>query len=197
LSPLVRSLVSTRARAVRRSAATPLADLSGRLASMGRAEQRALVVDLVRTHAATVLGYRDTEALSMDTPFKDLGFDSLTAVELRNRLSMVTGLRLAAAFVFRYPTPAAMAEFLEGELCPAQLDPLQPLLRDVDRLEEAIAGLRPEGEAGARLAKRLQSLLWRLGDSVADSGRSVSGEALESATDDEMFALIDQQLGSS
>ncbi|MFD8871432.1 SDR family NAD(P)-dependent oxidoreductase [Streptomyces sp. NPDC059590] len=197
LPPLVRSLAGTRARAVRRSAVAPVADLSGRLASMGPAEQRALLLDLVRVHAATVLGHTDHDAVSMDTPFKDLGFDSLTAVELRNRLTMVTGLRLSAASVFRHPTPSAMAEHLLGELCPAGDGAAAPVLRELERLEAAVGEVRPEGETGAQLVKRLQNLLWRLGDGAEAVDHTVDGEALESASDDEMFALIDQQLGSS
>ncbi|MFD8383308.1 SDR family NAD(P)-dependent oxidoreductase [Streptomyces sp. NPDC059679] len=197
LPPLVRSLTSAGARVVRRSVAAPVADLSGRLVSMGAEEQLALLLDLVRTHAATVLGHMDTETVAMDTPFKDLGFDSLTAVELRNRLTMATGLRLSAASVFRHPTPAAMAEHLRGELCPAEDDALRPVLRELERLEAAVGEVRPEGETGAQLVKRLQSLLWRLGDGASGVDHSVDGEVLESASDDEMFALIDQQLGSS
>ncbi|WP_264349519.1 type I polyketide synthase [Streptomyces milbemycinicus] len=197
LPPLVRSLTGTGPRAARRSAAAPVAGLSGRLASMAPAGQLALLLDLVRTHAATVLGHTDSDTVSADTPFKDLGFDSLTAVELRNRLTTVTGLRLSAASVFRYPTATAMAEHLRGELCPRGDDTAQPVLRELERLEAAVGESKPEGETSAQLVKRLQTLLWRLGDEAAAVDHTVDGEELESASDDEMFALIDQQLGSS
>ncbi|MEU5647639.1 SDR family NAD(P)-dependent oxidoreductase, partial [Streptomyces milbemycinicus] len=197
LPPLVRSLTGTGPRTARRSAAAPVADLSGRLASMAPAGQLALLLDLVRTHAATVLGHMDSGTVSADTPFKDLGFDSLTAVELRNRLTTVTGLRLSAASVFRYPTATAMAEHLRGELCPTGDDTAQPVLRELARLEAAVGESKPEGETSAQLVKRLQTLLWRLGDEAAAVDHTVDGEELESASDDEMFALIDQQLGSS
>ncbi|MFH8371883.1 SDR family NAD(P)-dependent oxidoreductase, partial [Streptomyces sp. NPDC018031] len=199
LPPMVRSLAGTGTGTApaRPSAAVPVADLSGRLASMGPGEQRALLVELVRTHAATVLGHTDTGTVPVDAPFKDLGFDSLTAVELRNRLTMVTGLRLSATAVFRHPTPAAMAEYLQGELCPAVDGAEQPGLRELERLEAAVAAGKPEGEAGDQLVKRLQNLLWRLGDGADAVDHTVDGEALETASDDEMFAFIDQQLGSS
>ncbi|MFI0901859.1 beta-ketoacyl reductase, partial [Streptomyces sp. NPDC020983] len=200
LPPMARSLAGARAgAAVRRSAAARPADLSGRLAAMGRDERHALLLDLVRTHAATVLGHADAEAVATDTPFKDLGFDSLTAVELRNRLAAATGVRLPAAAVFRHPTPGAMAEHLGSELGPADDDAAEPVLRELERLEAAVAQERPAGEAGSRLVKRLQDLLWRLGDGADASGTDGGSgqEALESASDEEMFALIDQQLGSS
>ncbi len=198
LPPMLRGLATAGARPTRRTAAgAQVTDLPARLASMTPAEQQQFLLTLVRTNAATVLGHSGPETVRADTPFKDLGFDSLTAVELRNRLTMATGLRLPAALVFRYPTPQAIAEHLREEICPAQDESALPVLRELEQLEAAIARFKPEGDAGTELAKRLETLLWRLGDGAADVDHTVDGEALESASDDEMFALIDQQLRSS
>ncbi|MGC0319294.1 SDR family NAD(P)-dependent oxidoreductase, partial [Kitasatospora acidiphila] len=84
--------------------------LAGELGSLPEARQREILLDLVRTHASAVLGRSDE--IGGDLAFKDLGFDSLTGVELRNRLSTAVGTRLSATMVFDHPTPARLAEYL-------------------------------------------------------------------------------------
>ncbi|MFC5290401.1 type I polyketide synthase [Actinokineospora guangxiensis] len=91
-------------------------DLAGRLAAMGPAEREKALDTLVTTHAAGVLGFGGPEGIPTRRAFRDLGFDSLTAVDLRNRLNAATGLRLPATAVFDYPTPSALARFLAVEL---------------------------------------------------------------------------------
>ncbi|PJN27783.1 type I polyketide synthase [Kitasatospora sp. CB02891] len=84
--------------------------LAGELGSLPEARQREILLDLVSTHASAVLGRND--AIGGDLAFKDLGFDSLTGVELRNRLSTAVGTRLSATMIFDHPTPARLAEYL-------------------------------------------------------------------------------------
>ncbi|CDR02704.1 Beta-ketoacyl synthase [Streptomyces iranensis] len=90
--------------------------LARRLAQLPPGEHPRVVLDLVREHAAVVLGHSDDSGIEADQAFRNLGFDSLTAVELRNRLAVVSGLTLPATLVFDYPTPQDLAEYLVAQV---------------------------------------------------------------------------------
>lgn len=114
--PLLRGLV----RQGRRTAgtATDADAFTQRLTRATPEEQEQILLDLVRREAARVLGHVSAHAIGPDLAFNEIGFDSLTAVELRNRLVNHTGVRLPATLVFDYPTPTALMYHLRTKLCP-------------------------------------------------------------------------------
>ncbi|MFI0742233.1 SDR family NAD(P)-dependent oxidoreductase, partial [Streptomyces sp. NPDC021100] len=111
---LLSDLVRPRVRRARRG--PDGGAVRARLLAVPAAERGAALVDYVREQVATVLGHRSAEAVDVDAAFGDLGFDSLTGVELRNRLNEATGLLLPATLVFDHPTPASLADRLGTEL---------------------------------------------------------------------------------
>ncbi|MEU0692095.1 type I polyketide synthase, partial [Streptomyces uncialis] len=100
--------------------------LRQRLATLGEAEQRRLLVDLVRTHAAAVLGHPTADAIRPGKAFQDMGFASLTAVELRNRLNAATGLRLPSTLIYDHPSSTALAQEIRAELLGPRTATAQP-----------------------------------------------------------------------
>jgi acyl transferase domain-containing protein/NADP-dependent 3-hydroxy acid dehydrogenase YdfG/acyl carrier protein len=168
---------------------TPSGPRAGdRLAGLAGPEREAAVRDLVRAEVAGVLGLGDPDRVEDDRGFMDLGFDSLTAVELRNRLSAATGLRLSATLLFDRPTPRALADYLIGELArPGDTDPDADLMARLDRIAGDLTALPADGTTRELAAERLRDLLARLDAEIAFE--------LDDATDDELFDLIDNRLG--
>ncbi|WP_443667719.1 type I polyketide synthase, partial [Kitasatospora humi] len=174
--PLVRDMPEIRRLAAERaSAGDPMrsdGELARRLAGLGRAEQDRVLTDLVRAEAAAVLGHPSADMVQARQAFKDLGFDSLTAVELRNQLNAATRLRLPATLVFDYPTPVALAEFLRGELVGEQPSdaaaPVAAVAVAAPAVDEplAIVGMACRFPGGAGTPEEFWELLASGGDAV-------------------------------
>ena len=188
--PLLRGLVRAPARRARQNPDAPA--LAGRLLELAEPERDRLLLDLVRDHVATVLGLADPGTLDPDRGLLALGFDSLTAVDLRNRLNGATGLRLATTLVFDYPTPAAIACHLRERLLPDDAPGADsPLHAELDRLEAALSAPPADGDEHARVAARLLDLVRRW-NSAADGDGADGPDDLASATDDELFEALDR-----
>ncbi|MEU9878464.1 type I polyketide synthase [Streptomyces phaeochromogenes] len=136
---LLRGLVPQR-RPVARAAVTDVRPTATeRLTGLPPAEQTAALLESVRRHAAAVLGHAGPGSVGADRTFKDAGLDSLTALELRNRLASETGLTLSPAMIFDYPRPAALAEYLRARLLGEPASPPAPAQQETPPAEDPIA----------------------------------------------------------
>ncbi|NRN71184.1 hypothetical protein GC106_84590 [Kibdelosporangium sp. 4NS15] len=183
--PLLRGLVRASRR---RTVQTDPQDggLLQRLATLSDVERDQVLVDMVRTHAAAVLGHASIDAVPAERAFSDLGFDSLTSVELRNRLMRATGSRFSPTVVFDHPTPAALAVHIGTQLRPEA--PGATVLAELDRLLDRV---RDDGETRNAVMSRMRSVLsgW--------DGAAAPDEDVEAADDDELFDLIHREFGKS
>ncbi|MEV6695500.1 SDR family NAD(P)-dependent oxidoreductase [Micromonospora sp. NPDC051196] len=116
LSPLWRNLVTAPVGRPSAEGGEPGSALAQQLIGVPEGEQGGVILELVRGHVAAVLGYESSALIDPDRGFLDSGFDSLTAVELRNRLIVSTGLRLSVTLIFDHPTPAELAAHLESQV---------------------------------------------------------------------------------
>ncbi|WP_329791294.1 type I polyketide synthase [Lentzea sp. DG1S-22] len=157
-------------------------ELADQLAALPADRRHGHLLDLVKRVAAAVRGEDDAALIPPDQALRDLGFDSLMSVELRNRLATATGLALARTLVFEHPTVEALARHLGEELRGEDEDVLAVL----GKLEAALAA-NPDHLPD--VVTRLQGLLTRLGGQTP-----APGGGLDIATDDELFELIDGEL---
>ncbi|MCO1581926.1 type I polyketide synthase, partial [Crossiella sp. SN42] len=181
--PILRSLAP---RPTQPAAVASAQNRLDRLAGLPAAEQRAEVLALVCRRIAAALAYPAGREVEVEQELGKLGFDSLTAVELRNALAAETGLALPVTLVFDHPTPAALAAHLHARLVPAA-DPGAALEQALAALETALAA------EGLTAAQREQARRRLLGPHPQDE---TSPAVVDTASDDELFDFIDNQLGA-
>ncbi|MEV5840156.1 type I polyketide synthase [Nocardia sp. NPDC052112] len=184
--PILRGLVRAPASVVDGAAAAEAASaLAARLAGLSDDEQLRTLSELVRTHVAAVLGHPGPEAVDPDLSFQDLGFDSLAAVELRNRLSQITGITLPATVAFDHPTPTSIARHFQMSL-PISENAKFDFAARIDEIESALAEFDSDSRAHIDAIRRIRQLTARF-----DNARA----ATVPSSDDELFAFIDSDLG--
>jgi acyl carrier protein len=196
LPPLLSGLVRPARPAAGQVTADGRGALAGRLAALSPAGQDEAVRQIVLAQAALVLGLAGPEAADAGRSFRELGFDSLTAVELRNRLNALTGLRLPATVVFDYPTPATLASYIRTELDGAHSEETTILLAfsGLEKLESSLDMLIENAAARVRVALRLKGILAAL-SAADDAAGGWLADKIQSASDDDIFDFIDNQLG--
>jgi acyl transferase domain-containing protein/D-arabinose 1-dehydrogenase-like Zn-dependent alcohol dehydrogenase len=165
------------------------------LAALSERERARAALELVRSRAAVVMGHDTPDSLDVHRPFRELGFDSLMAVELRNKLQATTGLALATTVVFDYPSCVELSELIAGEIVSTAAPGSGEVETELDGLELALTALVDEQER-ARAMARLQALVGRLADN-GEGGHGVAvAEQIQVATDEEIFGFIDNELES-
>lgn len=190
---VLRGLV--RGPVVRRAAqAAPVSSrsLADRLAELPPPERERTLLTLVRDQVAAVLGHTAPDGIAADRAFKEIGFDSLTSVELRNRIATATGLRLPTTLVFDFPTPQALAGRLLALLAPS--DPAA----DLDRLLASVTVDSPDFPV---LRERLRPALWRWEEEAGTTGPAGGADTdqadLSEASDEELFRELDGEFDAS
>ncbi|MEU9291971.1 type I polyketide synthase, partial [Streptomyces sp. NPDC048275] len=189
-SPLLRGLVRIPARPAAASPAAQDVTLTEVLAPLSPQERTDLLNKLVLGLVADVLGHVSADGLDPQRGLLALGIDSLTAVELRNRLGTTVGQRLPSTLIFDYPTVEALVGYLDTEVLTVPVAGIAEL----DRIEELLLMLPSDGEQRAQLTRRLQEVLNSTGVQVQSSGGAE--ELLSAASDDEIFDFIDNELSS-
>ncbi|MFF5563628.1 SDR family NAD(P)-dependent oxidoreductase [Streptomyces sp. NPDC012623] len=172
--------------------------LAGRLAALSPADARKLLVETVCGHVAEVLGHTRAEAVDPERGFGELGVDSLSALELRNRISADTGVRLSTTLTFDYPNPAAIAGLLFDELAVAEETAAPDAEAEVMRLEALLDAAAVTEEQRSRVGLRLRAMAakWTGGPGGTGEPEGASGPGLESASADELFGILDNELGT-
>ncbi|TDE16936.1 SDR family NAD(P)-dependent oxidoreductase, partial [Actinomadura sp. 6K520] len=180
--PLLRGLLPNRDRRAAAPTAAP-----GELSH----EQ---LVRLVCSVTAVVLGHPAGEEFSAHSSFKELGLDSLTAVDLRNQLGTTVGLRLPATLIFDHPTPAALADHLHEQLSPVPADAGTALLTELDRLREMTSEALVDEAHHFEIALRIKDLLRAWNSRLNERTTNQQDGEPDLATDEELFTLLENEL---
>jgi acyl carrier protein len=194
-----------------------LTGLRARLAGLSPEQRHSELVELVCTNAAAVLGHLNISDVDADNGFQDLGFDSLSAVELRNRLKNATGLTMSPTVIFDYPTPAALAEHFDTELAAADstIDTAvsaagsdQPTsmarFNDITReLQTLLSQPQWNPDERTQLSTRLETLLATVSVSPLSTDLfqpeypdDTYNDDISTATESQLFAILDEDIGS-
>jgi polyketide synthase 12 len=195
LPPLWHTLAGAQPRPTAHGNATPgepSGTLRGRLAALAPSDREHTLTSLVCEHAAAVLGHPGPAAIDPSHSFTEHGFDSLTAIELRNRLATATGLTLPATLTFDYPTPATLAIHLRTAMFNEQTSSTV-VFKELDKLKSVLMAIAENDGNRSRVITRLEAVLQDFRTGAV--GNVAALHEIDEATDDEIFDLLDKELG--
>ncbi|MEU5978850.1 type I polyketide synthase [Streptomyces sp. NPDC047315] len=194
LPALLRDLAAEPARGAPATEPAP-GTLARRLAGADEDERHRIVLDLVRARAADVLGHGDPGSVEVERPFQELGFDSLTSIDLRNRLRAETGLPLPATLAFDHPSPMALARHLLALTAPAQSPGATTVLDGLAELEAALSAAGPDAVDRGAVTERLRVLLAKVAPPPDGAAAPAPVTGIADASADEVLDFIDRELG--
>ncbi|MFI1677842.1 type I polyketide synthase [Streptomyces sp. NPDC020607] len=197
-SPFLDDLPENQREAEQGGSAAETSAFREELAKTPAAQRHGFLVQHVRTHAAATLG-RTVEDIPAAKPFQELGFDSLTAVQLRNQLNTTTGLSLPATVIFDHPTSESLASHLRGQLGDdGETTGESGVLAALDKWDAAYGTAGMDEAARRRIVGRLHVLVskWSPAQDGPEGGDSGHAD-LETASADDIFDLISSEFGKS
>ncbi|MFF7459761.1 SDR family NAD(P)-dependent oxidoreductase, partial [Kitasatospora sp. NPDC008115] len=168
--------------------------LTHTLTPLTETEQEQFLLGLVRDHVATALGHTNPNGIDEHRGFFDMGLDSLTAVELRNKLGVATGLRLPTTAILDHPTPTTLAHYLRTQLVTDESVNPSDVFAALDKIDVDSLAPTLHAEARTRIVSQLQRFLIKLGE---DPESILATQEISSSSDEEIFSMIDNELGLS
>ncbi|WP_173434248.1 type I polyketide synthase [Allosalinactinospora lopnorensis] len=176
--------------------ASAASDLRQTLTGLSEAEREHVLLDLVRTNTAAVLDHSDLSAVAAGRGFMEMGVESLSAVELRHRLEVATGLRLPTTVVFDHPTPFALAGYLTTQITDIEAESSSArALAELDELHAALSDPAMSDAARNRVVERMRKVLAEFDDPATHHYKTA--DDLTHATDDQLLDYIDEEFGIS
>ncbi|MGW0657454.1 beta-ketoacyl reductase, partial [Streptomyces umbrinus] len=164
--------------------------LRERLAGLSGGEREAVLLKVVRSEAAVLLGYADAGAIEPERSFNEVGFDSLSAVGFRNRLAIVTGMRLPATMIFDYPDSRSLARFLVSELAPETEKQTETTEVKEKRIREILQSIPLTRLRDAGLLNILFELAGAAHESTAPLGDDGSASSIDAMDADALVGLV-------
>ncbi|MEU0538450.1 type I polyketide synthase [Nocardia sp. NPDC005978] len=187
--PAIAGLIARSRRRASNEDSTQQSTLSALLQGRSDTEQDRITLEFVRDQAAVVLGHDTSHMIPPEEPFKSLGFDSLSAVEFRNRLQTATGLKIPATIVFDRPTPRALATHLRTQISAPTSENdnhTAELMELLSRIEERFATAELEESDRGTVLRRIRDIERRFNDGLPDQVAD-----LDEVDDASLFSLID------
>jgi acyl transferase domain-containing protein len=172
------------------------AALRAQLAQLSARDRERRLAELVRSQVSGLLGYQGQEALESHRTFRDIGFDSVLALEFRNLLAKVTGLTLPASLVFDYPSPTEVAGYLASCLRTEPDAAADQILVKLDEIRRTLPTVSAGEARGLELAATLRAMLAELDPDQQEAGSDVAA-SLDTATDEDIMKFIDTEFGIS